>query len=75
MKRLLMILGFVAVLLVAMRPDAARAAIVYDNTGGTFYGGFNPGHLEVGDEVILAGVGPQTLTEFSFLYAATGLDP
>src|SRR5450759_223317 len=73
MKRLLMILSCVVVLSVAMRPDAVRASIVvYQNTlGDNFHGPFPPGTLEVGDEVILAGVGSQTLTEFSFLYQAT----
>lgn len=71
MKRLLMILSCVVVLLVAMRPDAVRASIVYNNYTDMVGYSYNPGLLEVGDEVVL-GAGPRTLSDFKFLYWGTG---
>lgn len=71
MKRLLMILSCVVVLLIAMRPDAVRASIVYNNYTTDIGSRYDPGLLEVGDEVIL-GAGPRTLSDFKFLYWGTG---
>jgi len=84
MKRLLVIVSCVAVIVSAIRSEAAPASVVvYDDITGpetSFYGKFTPGTIQVGDEVLLSGATPAEevsvrLAQFSFLYSATGINP
>ena len=51
--------------------QAARADLLYDNSSNQTTNLFNPGTLEVGDEIVLTG--GTTITNFTFQYYAAGL--
>src|SRR5438445_8216070 len=64
---LLVVIALVIWVLSAAR---LRAETIYDNSINDLASRFNPGLLEVGDEVVLAGTG-RNVTQFDFEYWGT----
>jgi hypothetical protein len=53
--------------------QSAHAELVFDNSTTDLFKRFNPGSVEVGDEIILAG-GARVVTNFVFQYYGEGFD-